>query len=79
MCCWRSTTSRRSTGAHPDDEPHRERVLGGAAEAQQDEAEREPGGVPGDGLRADGIGMKELAFVDGSPLLAEVIKGTVFI
>ena len=51
-------------GAHPDDEPDRERVRDGAAEARQDEGEREPGGVPGDGLQADGVGIKELAIVE---------------
>src|SRR6185437_14125677 len=35
-----------------------------AAEARQDEGEREPGGVPGDGLQADGVSIKELAIVE---------------
>jgi Transposase, Mutator family len=50
-------------GAHPDDQPDRERVRDGAAEARQDEGEWEPGGVPGDGLQADGVGIKGLAIV----------------
>ena len=67
-------------GAHPDDEPDRERVRDGAAEARQDEGEREPGGVPGDGLQADGeSASKGWRSLNGSPLLAEVIKGTIFI
>ena len=41
-------------GAHPDDQPDRERVLDGAAEARQDQGERDPGGVPDDGVQADG-------------------------
>ena len=51
-------------GAHPDDQPDRERVLDGAAEARQDEGEREPGGVPDDGVQADGVGIKGLAIVE---------------
>ena len=51
-------------GAHPDDEPDRERVRDGAAAARQDEGEREPGGVPDDGVQADGVASKRLAIVE---------------
>src|SRR5690606_16158492 len=50
--------------AHPHDEPDRERVLDGAAASRQDEGEREPVGVPDDGLQADGDGIKEVAIVE---------------
>ena len=40
----------RALASHPDDQPDRERVLDGAAPARQDEGEREPGGVPDDGV-----------------------------
>ena len=39
-------------------------VRDGAAAARQDEGEREPGGVPDDGLQADGVGIKEVAGVE---------------
>jgi hypothetical protein len=65
--------------ANPDDEPDRERVRDRAAEARRDEGKREPVGVPGDGLQTDGGGIKGWRSLNGSPLLVEVIKGTVFI
>ena len=54
----------RALGAHPDDEPDRERVLDGAAEARQDQGERESGGVPDDGVQADGECLEGLAIVE---------------
>ena len=51
-------------GAHPDDQPDRERVLDGAAASRQDQGEREPGGVPDDGVQADGECIKGLAIVE---------------
>src|SRR4051812_7442102 len=50
--------------SHPDDEPDRVGVLDGAAASRQDEGEREPGGVPDDGVQADGECIKGLAIVE---------------
>src|SRR5262249_32947900 len=51
--------------AHPDDERDRGRVRDGAAEVRRAEREREPGGVPGDGRQAEGVGIEGLALLDG--------------
>ena len=51
-------------GPHPHDQPDRERVLDGAAASRQDQGEREPGGVPDDGVQADGECIKGLAIVE---------------
>ena len=54
-------------------------VRDGAAAARQDEGERHPGGVPDDGVQADGERSKGWRSLNGSPLLAEVVRGTKFI
>src|SRR5690348_10597258 len=45
---------------YPPDEPDRVDVLDGASEACQDEGEREPDGLPDDGLQADGECIQQL-------------------
>ena len=54
----------RALDSHPHDQPDRVDVLDGAAAARQDEGERQPGGVPDDGLQADGVGLEEVAGVE---------------
>src|SRR5262249_55393711 len=51
-------------GAPADDQPDRIDVRHGAAADDQDEGEREPVGLPGDGVQADGVGREELAVAE---------------
>ena len=64
--------------AHPDDEPDRVGVLDGAAAARQDEGEREPVGVPDDGLQADGeSASKKWRALNGSTAPGRDLRGEV--
>ena len=52
---------RRALAAHPDDQRHRERLRDGATADGEDQRERQPHGLPDDGVQADGKCLEDVA------------------